>query len=110
MTVLTNCNDFWMILYIVKNDNVNHIVRCSVDRGLALAIIKQFIIEEGNRLNEWIGKSATYVSGDAIEPFRKKAKLTEHMIEEIDERMELIIDDISEEELFKMKAREKLRI
>ncbi|KAF0471857.1 hypothetical protein F8M41_025120 [Gigaspora margarita] len=82
----------------------------SVDRGLALAIIKQFVIEEGNRLNEWIGKSATYVSGDAIEPFRKKAKLSEHMIEEIDERMELIIDDMSEEELSKMKAREKLRI
>lgn len=110
MTVLTNCNDFWMILYIIQNDNVNHIVRCSVDRGLALAISKQFVIEEGNRLNEWVGKSATYVSGDTIEPFRKKAKLTEHMTEEIDERMELMIDDMSEEELSKMKAREKLRI
>ncbi|CAG8800171.1 23732_t:CDS:2, partial [Gigaspora margarita] len=110
MTVLTNCNDFWMILYIIKNDNINYIVRCSVNRSLALAIIKQFVIEERNWLNKWVGKSATYISGDTIEPFRKKAKLTEHMTEEIDERMELMIDDMSEEELSKMKACEKLRI
>ncbi|CAG8513310.1 1687_t:CDS:2, partial [Racocetra fulgida] len=77
---------------------------------IALAIIKHFVIEEGNRLNNWIGKSATYISEDTIEPFRKKAKLTEDITGESDERMELMIDDMSEEELLKMNARKKLKI
>ncbi|RIB15204.1 hypothetical protein C2G38_2192979 [Gigaspora rosea] len=85
MTVLTNCNNFWMILYIIKDDDVNYIVRCSVNCGLALAIIKQFVIEVENQMNKWVGKR-------------------------IDEMMELMINEISEEELSRIKARKKLRI
>ncbi|CAG8499056.1 19253_t:CDS:2 [Gigaspora rosea] len=83
MTVLTNCNNFWMILYIIKDDDVNYIVRCSVNCGLALAIIKQFVIEVENQMNKWVGKSSTYTSGDAIGPFKLKAKLDEHVTEEL---------------------------
>ncbi|CAG8737452.1 30067_t:CDS:2 [Racocetra persica] len=110
MVVLTDCNNFWRIYYIINNNNESRIVSCEADRGLTLAIIKQFVIEEGNQFNEWKGKATTCVSEDTIEPLRKKAKLIEYTTEESDERMKLMIDDMSEEELFKMKARQKLMI
>ncbi|CAG8773609.1 21607_t:CDS:1, partial [Racocetra persica] len=73
-----------------------------VDCSLALAIIKYFVIKEDNQLNNWIGKSATYISENAIELFRKKAKLIEYITGKSDKRIESIIDDMSEEELLKI--------
>ncbi|CAG8685435.1 17995_t:CDS:2, partial [Acaulospora morrowiae] len=75
LVVLTDCNDFWDIFFIKKRNDENHIVRCTMDRSLALAVIKQFVIEEGNRLGKWIGDKTICVSGDVIEPLRRKAKI-----------------------------------
>ena len=62
MTVLTDCNDHWNIyFFLVTDDKKQYIVTCNIrDRGVALVIIKESVLEEGTFLNELLGNKITY--------------------------------------------------
>ncbi|CAG8555294.1 16876_t:CDS:2 [Funneliformis caledonium] len=109
MTVLTDCKDNWILFFFLKIDNEQTIAVCEINnRGVALTIIKQFVLEETNRLNGWIGKLVTHTTISAP-PLLKKTKFLER-IEINEDRMSEIIDDLSEQELFNMDIRNKLRV
>ncbi len=109
MIVLTDCGDNWILYLFLEVDNEQTIAVCKInDRGVALAIIKQIVLEETNRLNDWLGKSATHTT-ISVPPLLKKTKFFER-IEVNEDRMSEIIDDLSEQELFNMDIRNGLRM
>ncbi|CAG8726494.1 9334_t:CDS:2, partial [Acaulospora colombiana] len=111
MVVLTDCNDHWIIFYFLKNeDGVQCIAKSKIgDRGTALAIIRQFLLEEGINLSTWTGKDVTY-SVNKLVPCLKKTKFLERIPEDDGTRMADMVDDMSEQELFNMTARKRLRM
>lgn len=111
MVVLTDCNDHWIIFYFLKNeDGVQCIAKSKIgDRGTALAIIKQFVLEEGIKLSAWTGKEVVY-SVDKLAPLQKKTKFLERIPRDDETRMADMVDDMSEQELFNMTARKRLKM
>ncbi|RIA94177.1 hypothetical protein C1645_865978 [Glomus cerebriforme] len=109
MIVLTDCNDHWVIFYFMKKDEEQCIAHCKIDdRGIALAIIKQFTLEEGILHSSWTGKYVNY-STKIIQPLQKKTKFREYIVRTDDEDMMMdIVDEMSETEIFNMNARKKL--
>ncbi|CAI2201286.1 12965_t:CDS:1, partial [Funneliformis geosporum] len=79
------------------------------DRSTALAIIKQFVLEEGQNFHNWIGKDITY-QVDLPAPLKKKTKFLESITETVDARMADMVGDMSEQELFNMTARKRLML
>ncbi|CAB5216055.1 unnamed protein product [Rhizophagus irregularis] len=54
MTVLMDCNDYWNIYYFMTiEDKKQYIVKCNIsNRDIALAIIKEFVLQEESFFNE----------------------------------------------------------
>ncbi|CAG8692090.1 6375_t:CDS:2, partial [Ambispora leptoticha] len=93
-----------------KEDSVQCIAKSKIgDRGTALAIIKQFVLEEGINLSAWTGKEVIY-SVDKLALLQKKTKFLERIPEDDETRMADMVDDMSEQELFNMTARKRLRM
>ncbi|RHZ61359.1 hypothetical protein Glove_348g40 [Diversispora epigaea] len=111
MVVLTDCNDRWSIFFFATLGD-RSIVKAKIDdRGIALAIIKQYVIVEGNKFFNWLGKDASYqVEVDVSSPLQKRMKFSERIPEAGNEedRMEDIVDDMSRQELFNMDIRKSL--
>jgi hypothetical protein len=70
------------------------------NRGTALAIIKQFVLAEGEFLHNSIGKRENY-EANLPTPFQKKIKFSEQISENVnDDRIsDMMFDDMSEQEL-----------
>jgi hypothetical protein len=112
MSVLTDCNDNWIIYFFMKTESKEQYLASSKidDRSIALAIIKQFVLDEGIFIHSIIGKHITYQDqANLPEPLKKKSKL-EPIPEEVDDRMADIIDNMTEKELFNMSMRRRLKI
>ncbi|CAG8477288.1 2037_t:CDS:2 [Dentiscutata heterogama] len=111
MSVLTDCNDNWIIFFFLGTENKEHYLASSTihDRSIALAIIRQFVLNEGRTYLEVLGKSITYHT-NLSEPLKKRAKFLQYMPEENDERMADIIDDMTEKELYHMTMRKRLKL
>ncbi|CAG8503640.1 3290_t:CDS:2 [Acaulospora colombiana] len=109
MVVLTDCNAHWIIFFFIKMDDEQNMATCRTHNpGIALAIIKQFVLEEGKRFHSWIGKTVDY-GVDLLTPLQKKTKFTEHIPgADYENRMADMVGDMSEQELFNMTARKKL--
>src|ERR1043166_7841578 len=109
MTVLTDCNDHWNIYFFLEEDNKPYIVSCNIrDRGVALAIIKQFVLDEGKFIHRVAGK----VVVDTVnlpEPLKKKRKYDRREADDED-RMVDMVADMSEQELFNMTVRKRLML
>lgn len=112
MTVLTDCNNYWKIyFFLTAEDKQQCIVTCNIsDRGVALAIIKEFTLEEGIFFHKMIGREITY-DAKLPEPFKKKAKFDERIFEaDNEDRMADMVGDMSEQELFNMTVRKRLML
>ncbi|CAG8756573.1 4816_t:CDS:1, partial [Acaulospora morrowiae] len=110
MCVFTDCNDSWNIYFFMKTENQQYLASSEInDRSIALAIIREFALDEGKFIHSEIGKHVTY-QVNLPEPLKKKARLLEHIPEEFDDRMADLIDDMSEKELFNMSMRNRLRL
>ncbi|CAG8733721.1 3062_t:CDS:2, partial [Funneliformis mosseae] len=110
MTVLTDCNDNWIIYFFLKINEEQYMATSRIDdRGTAMAIIKQFVLEEGQNFHNWIGKDITY-QVDLPAPLKKKTKFLESITETVDARMADMVGDMSEQELFNMTARKRLML
>ncbi|CAG8477453.1 15933_t:CDS:1 [Acaulospora morrowiae] len=115
MTVLTDCNDNWNVFFFVKVGDKNEkcIVKSKIgDRGIALAVIKLFVLEEGNNLFNWLGWDVEYqVKVDLPAPLQKRTKFFEHIPEAYNEdRIADIVGDMSRQELFNMDIRRGLKM
>ena len=111
MVVLTDCNNHWNIFYFMEKDGGQFIAKSKIDdRGIALAVIKQFLLEEGITFSDYIGNEVKYTvkDEDRLTPLQKKAKFIE--CADYEDRMADIVVDMSEQELFNMKARKKLKL
>ncbi|CAG8611048.1 32494_t:CDS:2 [Gigaspora margarita] len=75
----------------------------------ALAIIKQFVLDEGRIFLDILGRSITYQT-NLPTPLKKRTKFRQSIPEEGDERMADIIDDMTEKELSNMTMRKRLRL
>ena len=77
MVVLTDCNDDWIIFFFLETKDRPLIAKANIsDRGIALSIIKQFVLVEGEMFNELIGKLNDYkVDLDPL--LRKRTKFVE---------------------------------
>ncbi|CAG8526215.1 5747_t:CDS:2 [Acaulospora colombiana] len=111
MVVLTDCNAHWIIFFFIKVDDEQSMAICRTHNpGIALAIIKQFVQEEGKKFHSWIGKAVDY-GVDLPTPLQKKTKFTEHIPgADYENRMADMVGDMSEQELFNMTARKRLRM
>jgi hypothetical protein len=110
MIVSTECNNHWAIFYFMKKDEDQCIANCKInDRGIALAIIKQFILGEGILHASWTGKYVDYPI-KTVQPLQKKTKFREYIVrtDDGDAVMDDIVDEMSETEIFNMNARKKL--
>jgi hypothetical protein len=109
MTVLTDCGDNWILFFFLIVDNEQTMPVCKINnRGVALAVIKQIVLEETNRLNGWLGKSVTHTT-ISVPPLLNKTKFFER-IEINEDRISEIVNDLSEQELFNMDIRNRLRL
>ena len=87
MSVLTDCNDNWIIFFFFGTENQEHYLASSIinDRSIALAIIKQFVLDEGRTYLELLGKNITY-QANLPEPLKKRAKFLPPIPEEDNEK------------------------
>ncbi|KAF0544898.1 hypothetical protein F8M41_002572 [Gigaspora margarita] len=76
MSVLTDCNDNWVIFFFMEAENQEHYLASSIinDRSIALAIIKQFVLDEGRAFLEMLGKTITYQT-NLPKPLKKRTKV-----------------------------------
>ncbi|RHZ55989.1 hypothetical protein Glove_407g5 [Diversispora epigaea] len=111
MSVLTDCNDNWIIFFFLKAESQERYLASSIinDRSIALAIIKQFVLDEGKPILKVIGKSVTYQT-NLPGPLKKKTKFLAPIPEEVDEKMVDIINDMTEKELLNMSMRNRLKL
>ncbi|CAG8693090.1 10883_t:CDS:2, partial [Funneliformis mosseae] len=80
------------------------------DHGVALAIIKGFVLEERMFLNELIGKDVTY-EVKLPEPLKKKVKFLECIFEvDNEDRIADMVGDMSEQKLFNMTVCKRLML
>ncbi|KAF0544897.1 hypothetical protein F8M41_002571 [Gigaspora margarita] len=79
------------------------------NRSIALAIIKQFVLDEGRIFLNILGWSITYQT-NLPTPLKKRTKFRQSIPEEHDERMADIIDDMTEKKLRNMTMRKRLRL
>ncbi|KAF0555618.1 hypothetical protein F8M41_016994 [Gigaspora margarita] len=110
MSVLTDCNDNWIIFFFFGIENKEHYFTSSTihDHNIALAIIRQFVLNEGSTFLKFFGESIIYQT-NLSEPLKKSVKFLPSIPEEDDERMADMIDDMTEKELYNMKMRKRLK-
>ncbi|CAG8558806.1 1576_t:CDS:2 [Acaulospora morrowiae] len=110
MSVLTDCNDNWSIYFFMQTKKRQYLTSSKInDRSIALAIIREFALDEGNFLHGEMGKHVTY-QVNLPEPLKKKSRFLEPIPEEVDDRMADLIDYVTEKELFNMSMRRRLKI
>ncbi|CAG8473074.1 21266_t:CDS:2 [Dentiscutata erythropus] len=112
LIVLTDCNEKWSLFFIIKEEEQYFIVIAKIDdRGKALGIINDFVLEQGVKFNKILGTNLRAVENDEIKigPLSKKAKYIE-VVEFCDERMLDIIPDMTDDELKRMNTRWRLRM
>ncbi|KAF0544900.1 hypothetical protein F8M41_002575 [Gigaspora margarita] len=99
MSVLTDCNDNWVIFFFMEAKNQEHYLASSIinDRNIALAIIKQFVLDKGRTFLDMLGKAITYQT-NLPKPLEKRTKFLPSISEKNDERMADTIDDMTEKE------------
>ncbi|RHZ56109.1 hypothetical protein Glove_406g95 [Diversispora epigaea] len=109
MSVLTDCKDNWIIYYFSETKNKKRHLTSSKfeNRGIALAIIKQFVLGEWESVNQLAGPNILYQTDLSI-PLRKRAKLESIPEEAVDDRISDLIDDMTDKELFNMSMRKRL--
>jgi len=106
MVVLTDCSDRWHIFLFETLDGQLCLTKAIIDdRGIALAIIKQFVLEEGRKFYGWRDKRVSF-EVSPYEPLKKKAKFIEPELD--DERIADMVDGMSPEEVYNMEIRRKL--
>ncbi|RHZ78389.1 hypothetical protein Glove_165g129 [Diversispora epigaea] len=110
MAVLTDCKNNWVIYFFMKSQTGNQYLASSKidDRSIALAIIKQFVLDEGKFIHDKMGKNITY-QVNLPKPLKMKSKFLE-ILEEDNNKMADMIDNMTEKELFNMSMRKRLRI
>ncbi|CAG8620449.1 6711_t:CDS:2, partial [Diversispora eburnea] len=113
MVVLTDCNDRWSIFFFATLGDRNDekcIVKAKIDdRGIALAIIKQYVIVEGNKFFKWLGKDASYqVEVDVSSPLQKRIKFFEYIPEADDNNKIKEVGDMSRQESLNIDIRKGL--
>nr|CAG8588609.1 8135_t:CDS:2 [Entrophospora candida] len=116
LVVLTDCNEKWTIFFITKVESPveQYFIVTAVidDHGIALSIIKHFVLEQGSKFDSIMGMNKRESSEKFINiegPLSKKAKFREAVIF-CDERMLDMIPDMTEDELFRMKMRWQLKM
>ncbi|RHZ72500.1 hypothetical protein Glove_242g60 [Diversispora epigaea] len=112
MSVLTDYNDNWIIFFFLRTEGNKYLATSEIDdHGIALAIIKQFILNKGETIHKVLGKSITY-KVDLSEPLTRRTKFYETITEKVDfdNRMTDLIDDMTEKELYNMSMQKKLII
>ncbi|RHZ44902.1 hypothetical protein Glove_707g78 [Diversispora epigaea] len=111
MSVLTDCKDNWVIYYFSEVENKQQYLTSSKieNRGIALAIIKQFVLGEWGSANQLAGSNIIYQTNLPI-PLRKKAKLESIPEEVVDDRISDVINDMTDKELFNMSMRNRLKL
>ncbi|CAG8680278.1 23463_t:CDS:2 [Cetraspora pellucida] len=111
LSVLTDCNDNWIIFFFLEVENQEHYLASSTinDRSIALGIIKQFVLDEGKPFLRALGKNITY-EVNLPEPLKKRSKFLSSIPEVDDERMADVIDDMTEKELYNMTMRKRLKL
>ncbi|CAG8695286.1 15295_t:CDS:2, partial [Acaulospora morrowiae] len=110
MSVLTDCNDNWTIYFFMQTKNHQYLASSKInDRGITLAIIREFALDEGKFIHSEMGKLVTY-QVNLPEPLKKKSRFLEPIPEEVDDRMADLIDAMTEKELFNMSMRRRLNI
>ncbi|RHZ82834.1 hypothetical protein Glove_103g120 [Diversispora epigaea] len=110
MSVLTDCNDNWAIYFFMKTENHQYLASSKInDRSIALAIIKEFALDEGKFIHNEMGKLITY-QVNLPEPLKKKSKFLESISEEVDDRISDIINNMTEKEIFNMSMRKRLSL
>ncbi|CAG8772071.1 13258_t:CDS:2, partial [Dentiscutata erythropus] len=80
LIVLTDCNDKWSLFFIIKEEERYHIITAKIDdRGKALGIIKDFVLEQGIKYNNIFGSNLRAAEKEEIKygPLSKKAKFRE---------------------------------
>ncbi|RHZ78642.1 hypothetical protein Glove_158g101 [Diversispora epigaea] len=109
MSVLTDCKDNWVIYYFSEAKNKQqHLISSKFEnRGIALAIIKQFVLGEWESVNQLAGPNILYQTNLSI-PLRKKAKLESIPEKVVDNRISDVINDMTDKELFNMSMRNRL--
>ncbi|CAG8488086.1 13276_t:CDS:2, partial [Acaulospora morrowiae] len=113
MVVMTDCNDHWIIFFFIKEDNEQYLAICRINSsGVALAIIRQFVLEEGKKICDLSGMTFDY-NVNLPPLLQKKTKFTEHITEQIpradyENRMADLVDNMTEQELFNMAVRKRL--
>jgi hypothetical protein len=109
LVVLTDCNDEWIIYCFLKIDEEICLSISEIsNRDTALAIIKQFVLAEGEFLHNSMGKHVNYESTLPM-PLQKKIKFSEQIPGNEDDRIADMLDKMSEQELFNMSMRRRLR-
>ncbi|RHZ52560.1 hypothetical protein Glove_460g15 [Diversispora epigaea] len=109
MSVLTDCKDNWMIYFFSETeDKKRHLTSSKIDsHGIALAIIKQFVLDEWKTVRNVAGPNIIYQT-NLPAPLTKKIKL-ESIPDEVDDRMADVIDNMTGKELLNMSMRNRLK-
>ncbi|RIA84528.1 hypothetical protein C1645_832130 [Glomus cerebriforme] len=108
LVVLTDCNDEWIIYCFLEYDGNKDLATFEIsNRGIALAIIKQFVLAEGETFHNNIGKRVNY-KANLPAVLQKKIKFFTQ-IPENDDSMTEIFEERSNQELFNMSMRRGLR-
>ncbi|CAG8579110.1 15603_t:CDS:2 [Acaulospora colombiana] len=109
MVVLTDCNDHWSLFFFEKLLFVTNLTKARINhRGTALAVIRQFVLEEASVFYSWRNKRVNF-EAKPCQPLEKKAKFIQYT-PATEDRMAELVDDMSEQELFNMTARKRLKI
>ncbi|RIA86593.1 hypothetical protein C1645_779393 [Glomus cerebriforme] len=110
LVVLTDCNDEWIFYCFLEINGRTYLATFEVnDRGIALAIIKQFVLTEGASFHKDMLKMRINYEPNLPIPFENKVKFIEQIPNENDDRITDLFDEMSEQELFNMSMRKRLR-
>ncbi|CAG8596691.1 8134_t:CDS:2 [Ambispora leptoticha] len=114
ISVLTDCNDHWIIFFFAKPEFLKGeqcLVKCVTGRGIALAVIRRFVLEEAKKILSWKGDIDTTANLPALPVCLENiTKFLEHTYEAHEDRMTDMIGDMSENELFNMRVRKRLTL
>ncbi|CAJ0841497.1 14483_t:CDS:2 [Entrophospora sp. SA101] len=81
MVVLTDCVESWIIYFIIKQDDEFYIAIGDInDRGVALAIIRTFLLQEEQKYNNLIKGDLAPIIVKLPTPFRNKARFKETIV------------------------------
>ena len=110
LVVLTDCNDDWIFYCFLEINGKTYLATFEVsNRGIALAIIKQFVLTVGASFHRDMLNMRINYGSNLPTPFEYKVKFIEQLPNENDDRITDLFDEMSEQELFNISMRKRLR-